>query len=338
MGDFKFRNFQKNQRRRILLLLSFGSSSLVLLHLLHEHVTRQLERIGHQAYEVDVLHIDESSLHGRALPGKELNHLQVIYPKHSYHVARLEDIFPPREDGEDDKALLGVLPQVSSQLEPANRLRNCLLGLPSASSVEDVMSILRIRLAVHKAKSFGCEAIFWGDSTTRLAEKTLAETAKGRGFSLPWQINSTSSPHGVVFMYPLRDILRKELELFADLLEPSLKTFICNDTAKRKPIVSSRNSSIDELMTLYFESVEQNYPSIISNVVRTGSKLQPSDIPGSSERCAMCGLPAPKGSMGTENWEGNQRMTRPEASGESQTLCYGCCRSLQGSKDVVLPS
>ncbi|RAL68532.1 hypothetical protein DID88_007259 [Monilinia fructigena] len=38
---------------------------------------------------------------------------------------------------------------------------------------------------------------------------------------------------------------------------------------------SSKSTTIDDLMAQYFESVEENFPSIVANVVRTSSKLKP---------------------------------------------------------------
>jgi cytoplasmic tRNA 2-thiolation protein 2 len=170
------------------------------------------------------------------------------------------------------------------------------------------MQILQRRLVVNLAKEHNCEAILWGDSTTRLAERTLAETAKGRGFSLPWIVADGDSPHRTQFYYPMRDLLSKEIEAFASLVAPQLDDLILAE--EKKPAVSTKNTTIDELMKQYFESVERDYPSIVANVVKTAGKLELVPLSGIDKQCELCEMPL----------LGNA----PEKS----RLCYGCVRTL----------
>ncbi|MCJ1329454.1 cytoplasmic tRNA 2-thiolation protein 2 [Thelotrema lepadinum] len=240
------------------------------------------------------------------------------------------------EDDKDTQGLLRRLSVATGQSDPGSNLHRYLSRLPSTSSFEDISAILRTQLVIHRARVLGCEAILWGDSTTRLAERTLAETAKGRGFSLPWLVND-SSPHGIELIYPLRDLLRKELALFTSVTEPSLERYITRGSPTLNQVKSSKKSTIDGLMTQYFESVEQNYPSIVNNVVRTGSKLRPSEDFQDQSRCQVCNLPLnDEDDLNREELKNREEGSWAESDRQVQSLCYGCHRSTQGSTSEIM--
>jgi cytoplasmic tRNA 2-thiolation protein 2 len=150
--------------------------------------------------------------------------------------------------------------------------------------------------------------VLWGDSTTKLAERTLSETAKGRGFSLPWIVADGESPHGIEFFYPMQELLSKEIEAYASLLDPSLDDLL--HAEESKPAVSTKNTTIDDLMKQYFQSVERDYPSIVANVVKTAGKLQQLPLSETEQQCELCEMPL------LDN--------APQRS----RLCYGCIRTL----------
>ena len=208
-------------------------------------------------------------------------------------------------------------------------------SLPSATAQSDVISVLRTRLIAKIAKEWGCEGILWGDCTTRLAEKTLAETVKGRGFSLPWQVTDGESPYGTAFNYPLQDLLKKELVAYADMANPSFSSLIHRAPGSGQPSASSKNTTIDDLMKQYFESVEENYPSIVANVVRITSKLQAPPSQSTGQRCKLCSMPVTNGNFGIHGWGGNQQDS-VDTSSELKGFCYGCTRSVPQAA-VLLP-
>ncbi|KAL8763702.1 MAG: hypothetical protein Q9184_000597 [Pyrenodesmia sp. 2 TL-2023] len=250
------------------------------------------------------------------------------FPSATYSTAGLEDIL--NQDTTLD--LNDILASGSTSHDHAylkeGRLEDFLAGLPSATSRSDMISILRCRLISHLAKKHRCSSILYGDSTTRLAERTLSETAKGRGGSIPWLTADGPSPHGIKIVYPMRDLLRKEIAAYTTMTDPPLTPLILEGNS---PVVvpSSKNTTIEDLMSQYFESVEQNYPSIVANVVRTSSRLVASitDAEGGRD-CRMCSLPVTKGHEGLR-WSGEQEHpNEPEVvASPPSSLCYGCARS-----------
>jgi len=273
--------------RRFLLPISFGVSSIALLHVLDQHVSGQLQKSGRASYALHVVHVAASNVSDEDESESRLEAVKARFPQHSYSTVQLSDVMTEPDikslasDNETD---------VAQPLSNEEKLQRLLSSATSATARADILTALRTRSIAAAATRHNCDTILWGDSTTRLAEKTLAETAKGRGFALPWSVGEEAQPHAAVgSQYPMRDLLKKELVVFAETTEPSLTGLVRQETSK--PAVSARNSTIDELMAQYFESVEREYPSIVANVVRTIAKLQlPADA-DMARRCKLCRVP-----------------------------------------------
>ncbi|KAI1476465.1 hypothetical protein F4774DRAFT_393042 [Daldinia eschscholtzii] len=82
----------------------------------------------------------------------------------------------------------------TTTINPSRRLSQILHSLPSTTSRADVRRLLTRHLLVAAASHRSCDALLLGHSTTSLAELTLSETAKGRGFALPWLVNDGLVP------------------------------------------------------------------------------------------------------------------------------------------------
>jgi cytoplasmic tRNA 2-thiolation protein 2 len=333
--SFRVRDSTRNLKRKLLLPVSGGVSSVTQLHILDGHLEAQILRTGRAAFEIAILIIDDGS-HDQ----EELNSfwevLRKRYPKHEYRISPLIDQSDAIESDEDASISITRLTRD--------------LKMPTSRS--DVASISLTQAIAREAHSLACDGILWGDTTTRLAEKILAATALGRGATLPWLVNDGPSPYilddsseTVLFIYPMKDILRKELEPYRTI--QSLPTLSAVEQGNIGSVVSSKNATIDSLMKEYFEGVEKDYPSIVTNVVRTSSKLRPlrgveTGLSKTSLECELCGVPVPAGTFGIHGWGGSQELqgvndipsglgsetipTNPVAA-TSYNLCYGCARS-----------
>jgi len=323
MEAFRVRNATPGQQRRLLLPISGGISSGTLLHVLNGYLEAQLTRTGRPGFELHVVHVVEDS--ETASSSSIFESTKQRYPRLQYHILQLSDSQDsPEANGtaqKDESSNPGRL--IVSELLPT---------LTSPTSRVDVSTIARSTAIVKAAQRLDCEGVLWGDTTTRLAEKILSETAKGRGYSLPWLVNDGESPHGVTFLFPMRELFKKELLPFAASVGlPYRDDEIVAPT-------STKDSSIDMLMKQYFQSVEVNYPSIVANVVRTSSKLIPLAEDASSSPCRLCGMLVAEGTLGILGWGGYARReelhqaTSVAVGGEhGLDLCYGCARSTLGS-------
>lgn len=311
MEAFRTRHVGAGQERKLLLPMSFGISSVTLLHILDKHLQTQRQKTGRTGFAIHVLHIRSPGI-----PDFSSNFEAMIkaYPEHEYSSLDLHSLFT-------DPAALDTI----------------LSSLPSSTSVSDILTILRTRLTVSLAKSHDCEGILLGHSTTALAERILSTTALGRGFSLPWQVSDGPSPYGVSMYYPLRDVLRKELLSHCLICFPQLQGLVDPRAFEEVKVpVSKKDTSIEALMRGYFEDVEEGYPSIVSNVVRTAGKLEERALGEGDVVCRLCALPVEEGRMGIAGWGGHQEEGGVESK-EGSELCYGCSRSLPKELTVLLP-
>ncbi|RMY46062.1 hypothetical protein D0865_09523 [Hortaea werneckii] len=274
------------------------------------HLQGQTEKTGRTGFKLHVLHIKNTEEEDN--DDSLLNKVRQRYPTHAFTAIPLADVLSC--EGLPELLQHDTLSRNENGDEASNgktQLEKIFTSLTSPTSKDDIQNILTRKLVVTFALQNSCEAILWGDSTTHLAERTLSETAKGRGASLPWIVADGDALHGIPFYFPLRDLLSKEIASFATLTHPSLDDLI--HTEPSKPPVSTKNTTIDDLMRQYFESVEQEYPSIVANVVKTTSKLQRVPVDEIEAQCELCDVPL----------DG-------EVAPARSRLCYGCIRTLPG--------
>ncbi|KAA8913239.1 hypothetical protein FN846DRAFT_930205 [Sphaerosporella brunnea] len=321
MESYKIKS--ENPPITLLLALSFGASSTTLLHLLDSQIRAQKHRIR---YRLKILHVDERILDPSLPASESLEEVKRRFPQTGgYLSARLEDVYDfaaeetgLERDGEDGGG-------------KEEKLKTLLQRLPSPTSREDLAAVLRTRLIVALARREGCSGILWGDTTTRLADKVLASAAKGRGAQLPFEIGDGPGPFGITYYRPLRDVFKKELVTYiSEIVTPPLLPLCVGFSSTPKhsaaAATSGKNITVGELMTQYFESMEAQYPSTVSNVVRMGDRLK---LPGRGEEedsCAMCGLLMDKGGNGLTL--GAQEVVE---GGERRKVCYGCMRATHGA-------
>ena len=322
----KLRGTFKDPQKTLLIPISFGVSSIALLHVLDQQLSNRAEAGRHIGYNLHVLHVDQSGVHEQECLNDSLDMLQQRYPSHTYTTVSLEECSDYGIDF-NMPVFSDTLANGSIALDKRTRLKHILSSLSSATSRADMIEILRRRLILAFSKTHACDSILFGDSTTRLAEKTLSETAKGRAVGLPWLTTDRSSSDGTNCTYPLRDLLRKELGAYVSMTSPPLTPLICE--APSQMPTSSKDTTIDDLMIQYFESVEQNYPSIVANVVRTSGKLVAPSTISFTNACAICRYP-----IVNESWGGDQLdsavLQSHSADGNrseyGKATCYGCAR------------
>ncbi len=362
--------------------LSFGPSSAALVDICEQIIVGQRSKGRDAAFTLRVVHVDvdleqqtgssgSSPVTGKPVSSAEqrLDRWRSRYPVFSFELVPLTDVFAL--DTIDWAALwpqaAGTSAGKSQPQQPHPRpstaadLRALLASLPSASSRRDILDQLVRRLLVSQATTGTggggpADALLLGCSTTALAEKTLAETAKGRGFSLPWQINDGTVETGgdsvpqLPLYYPLRELFRNELALYTQVAQPPLTEgdlILALPSTPSAPssavptaaIVSHKDLSIEDVMTRFFAEVEANYPSIVANVVRTTAKLErhghdhaqsdqeEQDSAHSATSCSICGMPLDE--AGDERWNGEIGLEELGKTLGAQ-LCYGCQRSIHG--------
>lgn len=316
--------------KSLLLPVSLGVTSISLLHILDEQFRDHVRRSGRTSYTLHVLYVNQSPLTEQIGHERSIDLLKQRFPLHKFTMISLEDVFDYELDIEKEILSLQSFSLLTD--DKSARLQHLISNLPSATSRADITTILRQTLTAEFAKQHGCEIILYGDSTTRLAERTLSETAKGRGGFLPWLTADGPLPSGLRIAYPMRDLLKNEISTFAAIISPPLTPLIRNNGLTGHAPVSSRSTTIDELTSKYFQSVEQNYPSIVANVVRTSSKLKAYSTNSNTPSCNICKLPVMNQAR---HWGGDQSGSSSSSIDvdtvvkHGEAICYGCARSIK---------
>ena len=317
----------KEAPKSLLLPVSLGSSSVVLLYVLDQILHYEESRTSRCSFQLHVLFIDQKATQKPTSYEESWSVLMERFPSHRYSWVRLDEIFD-YDDLSGFEADPHTITGMSYQdVDRNHALETLLANMSSQASRSDMIGILRSRLVTAFAKTDECECILYGDSTTKIAERVLTETAKGRGGALPWLTEDGQSPHDLKVVYPMRDLLRKEIAAYARMIKPSLESIILESRTSSVGPISAKENTIEDLMGQYFESVEENYPSIVANVVRTSSRLIAPVAQG--PLCKLCRLAVP-GRTGGLHWGGEQECgdTSLANDGESAEIyCYGCARS-----------
>ncbi|CCT71391.1 uncharacterized protein FFB20_13458 [Fusarium fujikuroi] len=338
------RSSKKLTTRRYLAGLSFGPSSSVLAQLLSEQARHHSENKASSPFEPVIIHIDTelSYIEGESTAKKLLDEYRRVLPNAMFECVPLKDVLLVKSIDWSTLPLDAVTPDD----DPNARLQRLFNALPTLTSRTDLLRQLIRHLLLQKAQEHSCSALLLGHSTTALAALTLSEVANGRGFAVPLQVadgmttvctyeavegTATQETGRLEFpvYYPLREIFRNELVQYIDLV-PSLKEVVPGNQAGakvRNSVVSHKDLSIEEVMTRYFDSVEEGYAGIIANVVRTTTKLD--RVPGKSF-CGSCGMSLD--AEGDSRWAGeigDDAGNGPGAAGAGR-LCYGCKRSIHG--------
>lgn len=299
------RHLPNGSPRRFLLAMSFDMSSYALLHILNQHLEAQLRRTGRVSYEIRPLFVEKTISQGLHVASDMLEDRYPRYPIVVLHVLLPEEA---KTMSELDESLHRVV-DVSS------------LGyfIKSKTSYEDLRRIARQRCFLKEAEHNRCETILWSANATDLAQDILSATAKGRGGTLSLELSDSPSLSRVRSVHPLGDILESEIEAYTDIHG------IWDDLLPRglrKTPVSAKSTTVDDVVRKFLDSTESNFPSLVSNIIRTTGKLGTKQIT-SSEPCTLCGYSYPQ-RLDASPESSATLDTLPSAS----SLCYGCTRLL----------
>ncbi|NWH85477.1 CTU2 protein, partial [Aegithalos caudatus] len=155
----------------------------------------------------------------------------------------------------------------------------------TATAREELLEMLRTHLIVQTARDRGYAKVMTGESLTRVAVKLLTNLSLGRGAFLAVDTGFTDQRHGdVMVVRPMRDYTAKEIAFY--------NRFFSVPTVIVPPLLTKRREklSIHQLVERFLLGLQEEFPSTISTVYRTGDKLSPEPAKASSEsqRCLLC--------------------------------------------------
>ncbi|KAI8393454.1 uncharacterized protein BYT42DRAFT_591227 [Radiomyces spectabilis] len=257
---------------------------------------------------VMVCHIDESALFQEQ--SGTVQHLESMmkeqYPNMEFKHHRMEDIFKDEFMGtsdfdqvlkcvddankKDNEHLVQFLQadQSNAPADHGERLRLLFSNIIKNTSKESLYWHLKMTMLLTIARREGCSFIFMGDSSTLQAIKMISMTSQGRGYSIPFDVGveNDTSFKDLVILRPMKDMLAKEIAYYNTIVGLNKYVVAPTNWATKMPA----KSSIERLTEDFIVSLDKDFPSTVSTISRTASKLTPSKNLDLQRTCAICSL------------------------------------------------
>ncbi|KAI8924338.1 hypothetical protein BC831DRAFT_466071 [Entophlyctis helioformis] len=335
---------------RLMLGLTGGASSRVMLNALADFVkplpanVRKPVRFPYYR----VCYVDQSAVLGNPDSLSQIRAMVDAYPGIELTVVPIESIldadsdtttaFDPREslialDGSADaiaaKASLRVAggppADLAALADRKTALLHMLESLGKMNSKEDVLSQWTLRLLLRESRRFNCNALLIGDNATRVAIRVIANTSKGRGLSLPADIGDTPWHDGVYLLRPMRDVLAKELGIYAHLMH--LNTVVHPTLTTKLPL----KTSINHISEDFIMGLEKTFSATVSTVARTAFKINTDYM--DKKTCPLCEGPVDEfDGFGALKLSDGIAAASSLTEASSSTTSSNCCGS--GSEDA----
>ncbi|KAL4066872.1 hypothetical protein V8B97DRAFT_2090543 [Scleroderma yunnanense] len=181
----------------------------------------------------------------------------------------------------------------SGDASPTAALRAFLAALPTPTAISRAIHILIRLLLLYTARSRDASHLLLGASLTTLSVSLISCVAQGGGYSIleelqeewvPPQATYSSVNSSIRVVRPLRDVTMKECTAFAwwnGIYVPG------------RPKTTRATAGILNLTKDFIVGLEKDYPSTVSTIARTCSKLEPKST--SLRECRLCCRPLQEG-------------------------------------------
>lgn len=279
------------KRDKVILPMSYGKSSLVLLDILismfEEQTKNPRAKIG---FEVDVVHINDSKVISyQDDVGSVLRKLKNHYALEKYPIT-FTDVGIESILNTGDVSSLTLhkdFTSTSTRGSSSVTMDDIFEGCPNRASKKDILDVIVKQLIERYAVAKGATSILWAHSMTSLADEVIALTVKGRGSEIFKQLTDGVVPFGeseIDVVHPLRDCSLGEIEKFVQMKGLEEFLLVPSDSPER---MMNKQKTINEVVENYFKTVDSSDDNIVSTVVKTGAKLgEPRNFDG--KVCSIC--------------------------------------------------
>lgn len=305
---------QENAQSKVLVALSFGSSSLAALDIVNDILTEQRNlHSGKTGFSVDILtvYVDQANFEQIVATMKKLKLYERYHDNRDFlrfHLISADAIFQGSPD--DSSILRSVLDSrdfrtFSIHSDQKISLQESLNRCDSRAARQELLEIAILHVIKTYASRNNHKAILWGHSMTKLADQIMSLIVTGRGAQISSFLNTSNfdEQYQGIFknLFPLKDCLLTEIDAFcySKGLEPFLFDYSLSDTllihkfdhAEGQPrnskISSLKEMTVNQLARKYFDDIENDYSNVIATVVRTGDKLGEPEVEA-TRKCQIC--------------------------------------------------
>ncbi|XP_041376774.1 cytoplasmic tRNA 2-thiolation protein 2-A-like [Gigantopelta aegis] len=322
---------------KVLLAFSGGPSSSALLHLVLEGLSiRAHKRLR---FIPSIVHVDElGSVDSVSADERNEKNEQVVslmkafgFPCYMSCLEQGVDLTRYKENGCPPcwDVLQGTGIEDFEKAKKSSHITEIMGSIKSVTAKEEYIKNLRNQLLITIARFYGYSKLMVADCSTRLGIQTLSGIALGRGAQISSNTSFSDDRHGdVMIVRPIRDLSSKEVAMYNHLngVQPLVL-----------PTVTTKESagiSIEHLTEAFVTGLQQNFPSTVSNIVRTASKLDSGCQVKGDDSCAFCQAPLDT-SVGETSAlravERSYRLSQGCRSDESSSPSDACCGEGDGS-------
>lgn len=204
-------------------------------------------------------------------------------------------------------------------------------GLRTLTDRESFYKLTLRNLMIRLARDNGFSKVFTGETGTVLAAKLLSTIALGRGSQIREESGFVDGRDpAVTILRPMREFTSKEVALF------NHHSGVRHRVQRTPSTGRDSRASISRLTESFLNGLQEDFPSTISTVWRTGDKLV--SRTSSTTLCKLCGskldcVDAPASSA-VSALNLTRQLSRLSLSSDDEsgvleggydTLCYACC-------------
>ncbi|XP_039281627.1 cytoplasmic tRNA 2-thiolation protein 2-A [Nilaparvata lugens] len=309
------------QGDKVLVAFSGSASSIAMVHLINSGLSMNTHK--KLIFDPFVVYVDEGACYGLS-PDKRQEMLQEIRDLlKDYHIPAYSTSIEMMFNNEKICPINDV-----ASYSKCSELDQILAEFKCSTARQDFLKKLRYKTLLEAAALLGCSKILTAETLVDTASNILSNISLGRGAQLPYDVGFCDSRlEGIKVLRPMQEYGSEEIEYYNKFHElNSIKDYSCR--ISMKPI-----DSIQNLTKKFVTDLQENFPSTVSTVYRTGAKLSIGNEDSNvNEKCALCQVicsdmktistPDETSCNGKKcNCKSDNTLTKEEMV---DSLCYGC--------------
>ena len=306
---------------RVLVAVSGGENSVALLHLLKVGIESDHKKL---LFVPVVLWLDEGAALGLDIDQRKKNAAEMRELLESYgfsfHFGLLEDYNKGEVEVRHGRE------EMEYEESQSRALLASLSSLKDSTARQELVVQVRRTVLVEAARRLDCLKILTAETSSRLSVELLSGVAGGVGAGLPHRVGFRDSRDSVNILRPMRELSGKEVYLYCTYHR--LTTWHGQEPPP--------SDTIRRVTQEFLFGLQENFPSTIPTVNKTGDKLTVMEGESGEDCCCLCGA-----SLDTETVQHNALQAtlysslisaggQTEAPADSQED-DGCCGEGDGS-------
>lgn len=305
---------------RVLICLSGGLASTVLLDLVHNGVTlTNHKKLWITPVFIHVLDLmdndDDDDMIAKSIVEQCKNH------KFDIHLCRISDYILKT------KNISNINEICQKDVIAETQLKNLLNNMPSSTRNDYLIKIKR-ELFIWYAEELNCSHIFTAETTSTLAVNLISNLTLGRGSQVQHDVGFCDSRNQVKILRPMKDITQEELQHYIQI----------SKLAPVKLKVNQENS-LQSVIQIFIDDLQENFQSTISTVCKTAEKIGSQDENEHNMKCILCesgiteaeaklsALEATNYSRTVNQTDNTEKISLSMFPHVNKHLCYACSKN-----------